>query len=326
MPTSCKTFTSSLGAAALAVGLALGGAGGASAQTSTSILTGGTAGVFYILGAGMSEVINQNSDTISATAESTSATVENIRLINRNRGDFGFVINDALYYAYTGGREFEADGAYENLRTVMMGHLGIWQIAVRADSGIESFADLAGKRIAHLPGATGRLLVEIPLEANGLTEGDVTLLPLSLAEAVTAFKDGQVDAVSAAGGVPLSGLLDLSSSENVRFLALDDEARQSLVEAHPYFTLAEIRGGVYPGASEDVPTYALQYAIMTNQEQPDDVVGEFVRTLMANQEQFARVHPDAAAYTADNPAYKQEVLVPWHPGAEAALRELGAID
>ena len=312
--------------AALAVGLGFGGAGPASAQTQTSILTGGTAGVFYILGAGMSEVINQKSDTISATAESTSATVENIRLINRNRGDFAFVINDALYYAYTGGREFKADGAYENLRTVMMGHLGIWQIAVRADSDIKSFADLAGKRIAHLPGSTGQLLVALPLEANGLAESDVTLVPLSLAEAVTAFKDRQVDAVSAAGGVPLSGLLDLASSESVRFLGLDDAAREALITAHPYFSPAEIRSGVYPGASEPVPTYALQYAIMTNKDQPDDVVAEFVRVLLSNEEQFSRVHPDAAAYTVNNPAYKQEILVPWHPGAEAALRELGAID
>jgi len=313
-----------LGLAAIVAG-ASGAAMQAVAQERVSILTGGTAGVFYVLGAGMSEVINANSSKINATAESTSATVENIRLTNRGNGEFAFVINDALYYAYTGGREFASDAPYTNLRTALMGHLGIWQIAVPVASGIENFEDLRGKRIAHLPGTTGALLATVPLEANGIALDSVTLVPLSLAEAVTALRDGNVDAVSAAGGVPLSGLLDLSSTMNVRFLELSDEAMARLTEAHPYFAAAQIRGGVYPGTSEPVNTYALQYAIMTHAGVSDEVVGEFVRTLLTNSDKLGPIHPDAAAYTIDNPAYQSEVLVPWHPGAEAVLRELGAL-
>ena len=313
-------------ACALALGLSAAAIGGtpAKSQTDVSILTGGTAGVFYVLGAGMAEIIINNSKSLSATAESTSATVENIRLIDRGQGDFAFVINDALYYAYNGGREFERK--YENLRTAMYGHLGIWQIAVMDDSGIETLQDLKGKRLAHLPGTTGQLLATVPLEASGVSPDEVELVPLSLAEAVTAIKDGTVDAISAAGGVPLSGMLDLATTNDARFLGLTDQAISKLREDHPYYQAVTIEGGAYPGQDEAVRTYAMQYALMTNKDEPNDVVEEFVSQILAHTETLAKTHPSGRYFGSDNAAYADGALVPFHPGAEAALKEAGAID
>mgnify|MGYP003149436615 CR=1 FL=1 len=65
-----------LAGAGLAIGLL---ATPAVAQERVSIGTGGTGGLFYIIGAGMAEVLNQHMDNAKARDEGTGASVENIR-------------------------------------------------------------------------------------------------------------------------------------------------------------------------------------------------------------------------------------------------------
>ena len=54
---------------------------------------------------------------------------------------------DGAYFGYNGGREFK-DAKYPNLRSVMAGHTSPMHFMVRSNSGIKSFADLKGKRVA----------------------------------------------------------------------------------------------------------------------------------------------------------------------------------
>jgi len=71
-------------------------------------------------------------------------------------------------------------------------------LVAKADSGIEEVADLKGKSIGVLSMASGgRYNTTTLLEANGLTEADVTLV--ATGPAPTAFLEGQVDAFMTLG-------------------------------------------------------------------------------------------------------------------------------
>ncbi len=50
------------------------------AQEQLSIATGGTGGVYYPIGGGLAEIINNHVDGYNATAEVTGASVENMGL------------------------------------------------------------------------------------------------------------------------------------------------------------------------------------------------------------------------------------------------------
>ena len=50
------------------------------ADSQLSIATGGTGGVYYPMGGGLAEIINKHVDGVSATAEVTGASVENMGL------------------------------------------------------------------------------------------------------------------------------------------------------------------------------------------------------------------------------------------------------
>ncbi|MEC9304090.1 MAG: TAXI family TRAP transporter solute-binding subunit, partial [Pseudomonadota bacterium] len=78
----------------------------ASAQQ-LSIATGGTGGVYYPIGGGFAEMINNHIDGAQATAEVTGASVENMGLIMRGDADLALVLADTAYQAYTGTGDFE---------------------------------------------------------------------------------------------------------------------------------------------------------------------------------------------------------------------------
>jgi NitT/TauT family transport system substrate-binding protein len=64
-----------------------------------------------------------------------------------------------------------------------------------ADSGIESVADLAGKRLGEPTGEAGSALLGLLLEANGLTRDDLEIVPMPGTSLVGALTQDQVDAI-----------------------------------------------------------------------------------------------------------------------------------
>ncbi|HUP29953.1 MAG TPA: ABC transporter substrate-binding protein [Usitatibacter sp.] len=71
------------------------------------------------------------------------------------------------------------------------------QLWVRGDQGINSFADLKGKRIATTTGTTAHVFLDTALRANQLDPAkDVEILNQRMAEAVTSFISGAVPAVA----------------------------------------------------------------------------------------------------------------------------------
>ena len=75
-----------LTAAALVAALAL----PAAAQQRVSIGTGGTGGLFYVIGAGMSDLITEHMPDTTARAEVTGASIENIRRTTAGELEMGF--------------------------------------------------------------------------------------------------------------------------------------------------------------------------------------------------------------------------------------------
>jgi sulfonate transport system substrate-binding protein len=70
-----------------------------------------------------------------------------------------------------------------------------FNLLVRPDSGIESVADLAGKKVAYAPGALGHyFIIRLALDA-GLGSDDLEHVQLPAGEARAAFNSGAVDAL-----------------------------------------------------------------------------------------------------------------------------------
>jgi NitT/TauT family transport system substrate-binding protein len=86
-------------------------------------------------------------------------------------------------------------GAKETIVLVNDNSTGNDQII--AKEGIDSVADLKGKKVAVEQGTVDHYLLLLALQKVGLTEKDITLVPLATDAAAAAFVAGRVDAVGA---------------------------------------------------------------------------------------------------------------------------------
>ena len=91
-------------------GVALTGAGGAcdvreyarahGAKLRLSIATGPIGGTYYVYGGGLASVISRHIPNVEATAELTSASVDNLKFLRMGRADLALVVATSLYEAY----------------------------------------------------------------------------------------------------------------------------------------------------------------------------------------------------------------------------------
>jgi sulfonate transport system substrate-binding protein len=104
--------------------------------------------------------------------------------------------NGQLDFASYGGLP-NIVGRGAGLRTRVLSTYGIspTYLVARAGSGIESMADLRGKRISASRGTILQLSLGSILERQGLTEKDIQLFDLITADQISAVQSGDVDAV-----------------------------------------------------------------------------------------------------------------------------------
>jgi TRAP transporter TAXI family solute receptor len=289
--------------------------------------TGGNGGVFYIIGAGMADLINKNSDFLEVTAQSTSAATENINLCHAGQLQFGLAHIDSAYFGYVGDREFKGKTPLSDIRLVMMGHLGAHTSVVWKDSPYLTLGDLKGKNISTSPGPNGKLMDDAHFKPWGV-ELPPRVPVLSYTEMATAMKDGTIDVANYHGDHPGGAILDMANTKPIRILGQTEETLAEILNEFPYWVRTTIPGGMYTGQDEDVLTWATQYAVVCNKDVPDEIIREFMRIVFEND--LTKIHPAGEFYTKNHPAYKQVTgkgeLLPLHPAAKAYLIEIGAIE
>tara|TARA_R100000365_G_scaffold1443_1_gene4979 strand:+ start:10350 stop:11282 length:933 start_codon:yes stop_codon:yes gene_type:complete len=286
-------FKQLLAGAGLAIGLL---ASPALAQERVSIGTGGTGGLFYIIGAGMAEVLNQHMENTTARAEVTGASVENIRRVAADQMTFGFSSSSTLYEASVGEGPFE-----EALPVAAMAYLypAVLQIATTSDTGITSMEELSGKRInLGPPGSNSAVLVQRLMEAYGVFD-PANAQFLSYTEGTAALMNGQVDATVVLAGAPTAALIDLGAQRDMVLLSIDEETVAPMLAEYPFYQVYEMAAGTYEGQDEPVMVINDPATIFTSQFASDEQVYAITKALFDNLEELAQVHPEAAKITVE---------------------------
>ncbi|MCC4288637.1 TAXI family TRAP transporter solute-binding subunit [Vreelandella aquamarina] len=293
----------------------------ASAQQ-LSIATGGTGGVYYPIGGGFAEMINNHIDGAQATAEVTGASVENMGLIMRGDADLALVLADTAYQAYTGTGDFEGR-QIENTRALASVYPNAVQLVTLAESDIHSIADLAGKRVSvGAPGSGTELNARALLEANGVSYSDFTPQRLNFNETADAIRDGDIDAGFWSVGPPTSSILNLAATRDIRLIGLSDEEIANAQEVEAVFAPYELAAGMYDGMDEAVQTIGIPNVLVVNADMDEELAYQLTQLLFENTDELIAVHPAANDTTIE--FTMSSTPVPLHPGALRYFEEVGA--
>ncbi|NNU80325.1 TAXI family TRAP transporter solute-binding subunit [Halovulum dunhuangense] len=292
------------------------------AQEQLSVATGGTGGVYYPMGGGLAEIINNHVEGYSATAEVTGASVENMGLIATGDADFAIALADTVQQAYLGTGRFEGQ-QIEATRALSSLYANMVQLVVLADSDIQSIADLAGKRVSvGAPGSGTEVNAQTLLAANGISFDDFDAQRLNFNETADALRDGDIDAGFWSVGAPTSSILNLATTTGIRIIPLSEEEITAAREADPTFAPLPLPAGMYEGVDSDTPTVGIPNVLVVSADMSDDLAYAVTKAMFENIADLRAVHPAANETTVEFTMVATPV--PLHPGAIRYYEEIGA--
>ncbi|TVR11155.1 MAG: TAXI family TRAP transporter solute-binding subunit [Salinarimonadaceae bacterium] len=313
-----KISTKMVAAGLLSAGLMAPTAVIAQSGGSISLATGGTGGVYFPLGGAMAEAWTTEIDGLTVTAESTGASVVNVRLIQSGESELAMVQNDIANYAFNSDEMFSGDAALDNNLGMAMLYPELIQIVTLAESGIQSVSDMAGRSIAvGAPGSGTEANARQILSAFGISYGDISEQFLPFGEAVDALRDGRIDAAFLTAGIPTAAVIDLGATHNVSIVPIEPDKGQEIADMWPFYSTITIPAGTYSGVEQDLPTVTVMAMIVASADLEADVVERMLEVLYSDStlERLCNTHVRGCDITL---ASAQEAMpIPLHPGAEA---------
>ncbi|MGB3718072.1 MAG: C4-dicarboxylate ABC transporter substrate-binding protein [Proteobacteria bacterium] len=307
-----------------AIGLGALVAGPVAAQnTQISIATGGTGGVYYPLGGGLGNIITHELKGITATAEVTGGSVDNLKLVGSGRSDIGFSMVDAAWDAINGQGKFPSKLPLKAIAVIYPNHMHVVTIE---GTGIQKIEDLKGKRVSTgSPGSATEIFAFRVLEAAGINpDKDITKERLGVAESVNAIKDQKIDAFFWVGGLPTAAVTDLAATPNTKIKFIDiAHLTPKLNEKYgPLYAEATIPKETYSGMEKDAENITVWNILAVNENMSEDMAYNITKIVFEKRDELAKVHKEALNIKLELQSQKRSGI-PFHPGALKYFNEKG---
>ncbi len=295
--------------------------GSAHAQN-ISIATGGTGGVYYPMGGGLASVLSSKVPGMSATAEVTGGSVDNLNLIGTGKPYVGFVMADAAKDAQIGEGKFA--GKKVDLRTLLVLYPNLMHVVTVDGTGIKTMKDLKGKRISTgAPGSATEVMAFRLLESAGLDKDkDVKRERLSVAESVNAVKDRKIDAFFWVGGLPTAAVTDLANTPGTKIVMVDttDEIPAMNKKYGNLYFATVIPKATYSGMAKDNKVAAVANILVVNANMSDAEAYKIVKAIFDNKLELVRTHQEYMNVNLENQKQKS-TPIEFHAGALKFFKE-----
>jgi len=291
---------------------------------------GNFSGVYFPTGMAIAKMINNRRPEhhIRAAVEATMGSTYNVNAIMAGYQDFGLAQSDIQYQAVTGEGNWAEKGPQKELRSVFSIHPEALTLVAAVDAGIQSVADLRGKRVSlGNPGFTQRRIVVEALQTAGLDPTrDISAQTVPASEAPALLEDNRIDAYFFTVGHPSETIQKaLSGERKARIIPISGPRVDKLVASKRFYTKSRIQmQRLYPGLKEpqeDVDTFGVRATLCTSSSVPEGLVYILTKVVFENFDEFRRQHPALVDLT------KEDMLTglsaQFHPGALKYFREVG---
>ncbi|WP_067828251.1 TAXI family TRAP transporter solute-binding subunit [Nocardia inohanensis] len=289
-----------------------------SQETRIGIATGNATGVYFALGNAYAEQISDaTGGKVKATASETGASVQNIQQLVSGTYQLAFSLADSAADAAMGTGSFTEK---QPVRAISRIYTNYTQVVVRDGAGINSLADLRGKRVSTgSPKSGTEVIAQRLLKAAGLDpETDISAQRLDLAKTVDGIKDGSIDALFWSGGLPTPGITDLftTAKDKVKFLDIVD-VLDKMRTVNPVYEQGIIPAATY-GLAADVRTIVVPNLLLVHENLDANLACVLTKVLFDRKAQLELANP--AAKGIDRAGARNTAPVELHRGADKALQ------
>ncbi len=293
------------------------------APTFINILTGGTSGVYYPIGGGLSQIYGHDIQGAKTSVQATKASVENLNLLQAGRGELALALGDSVADAWNGVADAGFKAPLKKLRAIGNTYPNYIQVVASQASGIKTLADLKGKRISvGAPKSGTELNARAIFKAAGLSYEDMGKVEyLPYAESVELIKNRQLDATLQSSGLGMAAIRDLASTMPITFVAIPADVVAKIDS--PAYHAASIPAGTYDGQEQDVPTVAIDNILVSHSGVSDELAYQMTKLMFDNLPRLVTAHAAAKDIALDKAA--KNLPIPLHPGAERFYKEKGVV-
>ena len=250
----------------------------------------------------IAHVVSRNHPGIRITVISTGGSSENMTLLAKGKLELALVQADVI--------------SRDNVSLLAVLYPDLFQLVVRADSGIETLKDLEGSKIALPPVTSGQYRAFWFLANHyGLAPERINAIPMRTRAADDAIVNGEVDAVFRVRGPRNTSIRILFGRTALKFIPIDQGEAMHL--RRPAFSTASLPKGAYqgdqpipPGA---LPTIAVDRMLVARDDVPEDVIRAITGVLFEKRRELALRTPLAAFIR--QPEIKLGTMLPVHLGA-----------
>jgi TRAP transporter TAXI family solute receptor len=302
-----------------------GGSSKEEASGTPEFLSVGTAqigGAFYNVGAAINDALNEGKDEggwRKSNAEATGGSLENYRLLESGDIQIGMANSSISYFAVRGTAGF--DKKYD-VKTIMTMFPLIGMFVTKKGQGIESLADVKGKRVVVGPeGAGFEYFLRPILESHGVTYDDFDPVYAGMSTSVGYLQDESVAATFLGGGPVSTAITSASSTMDILLIPYGSEQRDQLASDYPSFSKVTVASETYKGQDGDFLSLNVGSAhLLVRGDADEDFIYNVTKAIFENRESIAEKHAAAKAINPKNVVRK--VGTEFHPGAIRYFKEI----
>ena len=269
-----------------------------------AIATGGSQGEYYAFAQALAKVIARHQPQIQLEVIATEGSLQNLALLESDRVQLALIQSDTTLLPST--------------KVIASLFPEIFHLIVTAESNINSFSELRGKRIALMPKGSGSYQLFWSLSTHyGLSSQDFVTETLSPSEAHVALQARKVDAlfrVIALGNPAVSRLLQEGQT---KLVPIDQGEAIQLFQ--PALFSSQIPKGTYDGAvpipDENLPVVAVEAILVTREDIEQRLIYDITRILFEARKELAMQNIQAGMIR--EPKESNNLSLSFHTGAKA---------
>ena len=278
-----------------------------------NIVTGGTGAVYIVYGAGLADLLNRKLGT-AASAQSTTASVDNMKLIRDGKADIAFTLADTAFDAVNGKGSFAAPEKPADAKVLAVLYTNLTHLVVKDTGGINIVTDLKGKRVSMGSAGSGtEIIANRTLEAYGLDPvADISRERLGAQDSANALRDGKIDAFFFSGGLPVPAVVDLSTGTKIKMLDLTDSIQKMSSKYGNFYFPIKIPKTTYNTAADVTVSGVANLLVVPSSFDPA-LAQAILATMFDNKADLVKVHNAANDLTLESAVVGSPI--DYHPGA-----------
>jgi TRAP transporter TAXI family solute receptor len=264
-------------------------------------------------------------EEFTVKAQSSAGSVENLRKTNSGKQQMSVVYSGHVYLGRNGMMKKDTR-KYTDVLAVAWLYGAPAQMVVRADSGIKSIKDLAGKKVGVGNAGSGAFAnCELFFSHLGVWD-KIERNAMGYNDAAAAFGNNQLDAFWLFTAFPSGAVIMAAQTNDIALLDLDAEAKSSgFYDKYPYFGKLAVPAGTYKGVDYDAPSFQDSALWVANSKVPADVVYKLLSLIYTDE---GLKHMYGQKKTFKNMSLETgatNIVTPFHPGAEKFWKEKGML-